>query len=65
MTAIIDTITNSPAAKMLIAINRAASGISGRNLLHIYSGTVPEAVVAKRRAANKRARVARRAGRRA
>lgn len=60
---VIDTITNKPAAQMLIALNRAASGISGRNLLHIYSGTVPAATIAKRRAAGKAARKARRASR--
>lgn len=30
---------------------------------HVYAGTVPAAVVARRRAKNKRARIARRAGR--
>lgn len=58
-----DTLTNKAAGQMLLALNRAANGISGRNLLHIYSGTVPAATIAKRRAANKRARVARRASR--
>lgn len=37
------------------------AGLQGRA---IYGGTVPPAVVARRRAANKRARVARRRGRR-
>lgn len=60
---VIDTITNKPAAQMLIAINRAAQGISGRNLQHIYAGTVTPATIAKRRAANKVARKARRASR--
>ena len=59
----IDYLTNGPASKMLLAINRAASGLSGRNLLHVYSGTVPAATIAKRRAANKAARKARRANR--
>ena len=60
-TATID-IVNNPASKMLLALNRAASGISGRALVHIYAGTVPAATVAKRRAANRVARKARRAG---
>lgn len=42
--------------RMLLAMAR-----TGR---HIYSGTVPPTVVARRRAANKRARAARRAARR-
>lgn len=56
-------LTNKPAAQLLLALNRAASGISGRNLLHIYAGTVDPATVAKRRAAGKAARKARRVGR--
>ena len=59
-----DTITNKPASQLLLAINALASGFNGRNRLHVYGGTVPEATVAKRRAANKAARAARRAGRR-
>ena len=55
-------ITSTPASKMLLAINRAANGISGRNLLHVYAGTVSPATIAKRRARNKAARKARRAG---
>jgi hypothetical protein len=58
-----DTITNKPASQLLIAINALASGFGGRNPLHVYSGTVPAATVAKRRAANKAARKARRASR--
>ena len=54
-------ITNTPASKMLLAINRAANGIGGRNLLHVYAGTVSPATIAKRRARNKAAKVARRA----
>lgn len=56
-------ITSNPASKMLLAINRAALGISGRNLLGVYAGTASPATVAKRRARSKAARVARRAGR--
>lgn len=56
-------IAETPAAKMLLALNRAANGISGRNLLHVYAGTVSPATVAKRRARNKAARIARRANR--
>lgn len=56
-------IVNTPASKMLLAINRAAAGIGGRNLLHIYAGTVTPATIAKRRAANKSAKKARRASR--
>lgn len=47
---------SSPSTKMLLAL--AATG------KHIYGGTVAAATVARRRAANKRARVARKAGRR-
>lgn len=46
----------SPATKMLLAL--AATG------KHVYEGTVPAAVIARRRAANKRARAARKAARR-
>lgn len=63
MITIADTLTNKAAGQMLLAINRAANGISGRNLLHVYSGTVPAATVAKRRAKNSAARKARRASR--
>jgi hypothetical protein len=56
-------IASTPAAKMLLAINRAANGISGRSLLHVYAGTVSPATVAKRRAKNSAARKARRASR--
>jgi len=59
----ITNITANPASQMLLALNRAAHGISGRNLLHIYSGTVSPATIAKRRAKNKAAKVARRANR--
>lgn len=45
----------SPSTKMLLAM--AATG------KHIYGGTVPAAVVARRRARNKRARAARKAAR--
>jgi hypothetical protein len=58
-----DTITNKPAAQLLVAINALARGFGGRNQLHVYAGTVPTATVAKRRAANKQARKARRASR--
>jgi hypothetical protein len=48
---------DSPARKdMLLALN-----YSGK---HVYEGTVPTAIVAKRRAKNKAARAARRAARR-
>lgn len=46
---------DSPSTKMVLAL--AATG------KQVYAGTVPAAVVARRRAANKVARVARRAGR--
>lgn len=46
---------SSTSTQMLLAL--AATG------KHVYGGTVPAAVVARRRTANKRARVARRAGR--
>ena len=58
-----DTITNKPAAQLLIAINKLANGFGGRSPLHVYSGTVSAATVAKRRAAGKAARKARRASR--
>lgn len=58
------TIFNPQAAKLLLAINTLAKGYIGRpNVLHVYAGTVPEATIAKRRAASKAARKARRAGR--
>lgn len=60
MTAI--NITSNPASQMLLALNRAAQGISGRNLLGVYAGTVSPATIAKRRAKNRAARKARRAG---
>ncbi len=60
---VIDTITNKAAGQMLLALNRAANGMSGRNLQHIYAGTVTPATIAKRRAAGKAARKARRASR--
>jgi len=56
-------ITDSPASKLLLALNALANGFAGRGQLHIYAGTVPAATVAKRRAASKAARKARRAGR--
>lgn len=46
---------DSPSTKMALAL--AATG------KQVYAGTVPAAVTARRRAANKVARVARRAGR--
>lgn len=46
---------SSPSTKMALAL--AATG------KHVYEGTVPAAVVARRRAKNKAARKARRAGR--
>jgi len=58
-----DTITNKPAAQLLIAINKLAQGFNGRSKLGVYEGTVPAATVAKRRAASKAARKARRASR--
>ncbi|MDR6794333.1 hypothetical protein J2X12_002930 [Pseudarthrobacter oxydans] len=63
MTSITDTLTNKAAGQMLLALNRAANGISGRNLQHIYAGTVSPAIIAKRRAKNSAARKARRASR--
>lgn len=39
----------------------SAMGATGK---HVYGGSVPDHVKARRRAANKRARIARRAGRR-
>jgi hypothetical protein len=57
------TITNKPASQLLLAINALANGFNGRPALHVYGGTVAPATVAKRRAANKAARKARRAGR--
>lgn len=56
-------IAETPAAKLLLAINRLAAGYNGRSSLAIYAGTVDPATVAKRRAANKLARKARRANR--
>ena len=47
---------SSPSTKMLLAL--AATG------KHLYQGTVPGHVVSRRRAANKRARAARKAARR-
>lgn len=58
-----DTITNKPAAQLLIAINALAKGFNGRSKLHVYAGTVAPATVAKRRAKNSAARKARRAAR--
>lgn len=46
---------SSPGTQMLLAL--AATG------KHVYQGTVPKAVIERRRAANRRARLARRAGR--
>lgn len=46
----------SPSGQMLLALNAQPGK-------HIYAGTVPAAEVARRRAANKRAKVARRANR--
>lgn len=46
---------NRPSTKMLLALTATGK--------HIYEGTVPAAVKARRRAANKRARVARRRAR--
>jgi len=57
------TITNTPASRLLLAINRLANGYNGRWALGVYAGTVDPATVAKRRAASKAARKARRAGR--
>lgn len=57
------TITNKPAVQLLIALNALANGFGGRSPVGIYAGTVPAATVAKRRAKNKLARKARRAGR--
>lgn len=56
-------IAETPAAKLLLAINRLANGYNGRSQLAVYAGTVSPATVAKRRAASKAARKARRAGR--
>jgi hypothetical protein len=53
-------IANSPASKLLLAINRLATGYNGRATLGVYQGTVSPATVAKRRAASKAARKARR-----
>jgi len=58
-----DTITNKPAAQLLIAINKLAGGFNSHPRLGVYAGTVPEATITKRRAANKAARIARRANR--
>lgn len=58
------TITNKPAGQLLLALNALANGYNGRPLAHVYAGTVAPATIAKRRAANKAARAARRAGRR-
>jgi hypothetical protein len=55
------SITNTPAARLLLAINRLAAGYNGRAALGIYAGTVSPATVAKRRAKGKAARKARRA----
>lgn len=63
MSTMTDTVTNTAASRMLLAINALANGFNGRSPLHVYSGTMPAATVAKRRAANKAARKARRAGR--
>jgi hypothetical protein len=63
MSATTDTVTNSAASRMLLAINALANGFNGRPALHVYSGTVTSAVKAKRRAAGKAAKKARRAGR--
>jgi len=56
-------IVNTPASKLLLAINRLANGYGGRSALHVYGGTVAPATVAKRRAKNSAARKARRASR--
>ena len=56
-------ITNTPASKLLLALNRLANGYNGRATLGIYSGTVSPATIAKRRAKSKAAKVARRASR--
>lgn len=46
----------SPSTKMLLALSATGK--------HLYQGTVPAAVIARRRAANRRARTARKAARR-
>lgn len=63
MTATTDTVINSSASRMLLAINALANGFNGRSPLHVYGGTVSPATKAKRRAAAKVAKKARRAGR--
>jgi hypothetical protein len=55
-----ETITNTAASKMLLAINAIANGYNGRAALHVYGGTVSPAKIAKRRAASRAARKARR-----
>lgn len=57
-----EVITNKPARQLLLAINALANGFNGRSKLHVYSGTVSPATIAKRRAKNRAARKARRAG---
>lgn len=57
------TIANLPA---LVAPNQFQGAILGglnRRAKHVYAGTVPEETVARRRAANKRARAQRRTNR--
>lgn len=49
----------TPGARMIFALTRLAN--AGR--LSVYQGTVPAKTIARRRAANKAARAARRAGR--
>lgn len=55
ITALEVTEAQSTGTKMLLALARTGK--------HVYAGTVPPHVIAKRRAANKRARIARRAAR--
>lgn len=57
------TALNTTASKLLLALNVLASGYAGRSPVGIYAGTVPAATVAKRRAKNRAAKKARRAGR--
>ena len=57
------TALNTPASKMLLALNILANGYAGRGQVGVYGGTVSAATIAKRRAKNKAARKARRASR--
>jgi hypothetical protein len=52
------------AARMLLALTKRSTSSPERyGVQHVYNGTVPAKVKARRRAANKRARIARRANR--